>query len=115
MFELEDYKPQTDKNLGRADYLKLEEGKRIRNITLTGIAEGENQYGYYCIGFFKTDAGARGFVNLSPRLIKDFTVNSSTGLVLNPELRNRKIWIGKRSFINDAGERRSYLDWGFEE
>lgn len=115
MFELEDYKPQTDKNFSKAQYLKLEEGKRIRNITLTGIAEGENQYGYYCIGFFKTEAGARGFVNLTPRLIKEFTVNSSAGRVLNPELRERKIWIGKRGFINNAGERRSYLNWGFED
>lgn len=115
MFELEDYKIESDKNFGKAEYLKLEEGKRIRNITLTGIAEGENQYGYYCIGFFKTDAGAKGFVNLTPRLIKEFTVDSSTGQVLNPELRDKRIWIGKRDFINNAGEKRSFLEWGFEE
>lgn len=115
MFELEDYSQETHKDYGKADYLRLEEGKRIRNITLTGVADGVNQYGSFCLGFFKTDTGAKGFINLSQKLINDLTVDSLTGIVLNPNLRGRKIWIGKRGFLTDSGEKRSYFEWGLEQ
>lgn len=114
MFELEEYEATTHKDFGKADYLRLEDGKRIRNITLTGVSDGENQFGYFCMGFFRTDTGANGFLNLSPKLIDEFTKLSRSGVVLNPELRDKKIWIGKRGFITDSGEKRSFFEWGFE-
>ena len=115
MFDLEEYNTETHKDFGKADYLKLEEGKRIRNITLTGVTDGENQFGYFCLGFFKTETGAKGFVNLSPKLIEEFTELSTSGVVLNPELRDKKIWLGKRGFISDSGEKRSFIEWEFEQ
>lgn len=115
MFDLEEYSTESHKDYGKADYLRLEVGKRIRNITLTGITDGENQYGYFCMAFFKTDTGANGFLNLSPKLIDEFTKLSLSGVVLNAELRDKKIWIGKKGFISDSGEKRSFLEWGFEQ
>lgn len=115
MFDLEDYTQETHKDYGKADYLRLEAGKRIRNITLTGITDGENQYGYFCMAFFTTDTGARGFINLSPWLIKDFTMESSSGRVLNPDMRDKKIWIGKKVFITGTGDQRSIFEWRFEQ
>lgn len=114
MFELEDYEATTHKDYGKADHLRLGEGQRIRNITLTGVTDGENQFGYFCMAFFKTELGAKGFVNLSPKLIEEFTELSTSGIVLNPELRDKKIWIGKRGFITDSGEKRSFFEWSFE-
>ncbi|MDD3064566.1 MAG: hypothetical protein PHX50_17425 [Massilibacteroides sp.] len=115
MFQLEDYDSKSHKDYGKADYLRLEAGQRIRNITLTGISEGSNQYGYFCMAFFKTQEGAKGFINLSSKLVDEFTVASSSGRVLNPELRDEEIWVGKRSFITETGEKRSFLEWEFEE
>lgn len=115
MFDLEDYTQETHKDYGKADYLRLEVGKRIRNITLTGITDGENQYGYFCMAFFTTDTGAKGFINLSPKLVDELTVASSSGRVLNPELRDEKIWVGKRAFTTDAGDQRSFFEWEFEQ
>jgi hypothetical protein len=42
LFELEDYDASIHKDYGKTDYLKLEVGQRIRNITLTGVSDGEN-------------------------------------------------------------------------
>lgn len=115
MFELENYEASSHRDYGKADYLKLEDSQRIRKITLTGVSDGENQFGYFCMAFFRTDTGAKGFINLSPKLINDFTEFTSSGVVLNPELRDKKIWIGKRGFITDSGEKRSFFEWGFEQ
>jgi hypothetical protein len=115
MFELEDYDASTNKDFGKAVYLRIEVGKRIRNITLTGVSDGVNQYGNFCLGFFKTVSGAKGFINLSPRLIDEFTLVTPSGVVLNPDLRDKQIWIGKRGFVTDSGEERTFLEWGFEE
>ncbi|MDD3708623.1 MAG: hypothetical protein PHR17_10250 [Aminobacterium sp.] len=114
MFELEDYDASTHKDYGKADHLRLVAGQRIRSITLTGITDGENQYGYFCMAFFTTDTGAKGFINLSSKLVDEFTVATSSGRVLNPDMRDRKIWIGKRGFITDSGEKRSFFEWGYE-
>ena len=115
MFDLEDYSTESHKDYGKADYLRLEVGKRIRNITLTGISEGSNQYGYFCMAFFKTDTNAKGFINLSPKLVDELTAASSSGRVLNPELQDEKIWVGKKAFVTDSGDQRSFFEWEFEE
>lgn len=113
MFKTETYRQNTATN-DRASFLKLNSNERIRNITLTGVFEGEGEYGSYTLGFFKSEDGKKGALRLSPKLRAAFTHQTASGAILKPEFKGLKIWIGKRTFEADGLEK-SVLEFGREE
>ena len=112
MFKIETYKQNTATN-DRASFLKLNPDERIRNITLTGIYEGEGYYGPYTLGFFKTEDGKKGALQLSPKLEEAFVHQTASGAILKPEFKGLRIWIGKKSFEAE-GQVKTVLEYGVE-
>ncbi|MDD2537741.1 MAG: hypothetical protein PHU61_04620 [Candidatus Absconditabacteria bacterium] len=112
MFSTEAYNQNTATN-DKASVLKLIPNERIRNITLTGIFEGEGEYGLYTIAFFKTEDGKKGVLQLSPKLQEAFVQQTASGAILKPEFKGLRIWIGKKSFEAD-GQEKTVLEYGVE-
>ncbi|MDD4009596.1 MAG: hypothetical protein PHQ67_07260 [Fermentimonas sp.] len=113
MNDIDDYEI-TNTGYGIAPYVRLEEAKYIRNIILTEVSVHETEFGDYYMAAYRTDDGGVGFIRLPPKFFLEFSVVSSSGRALNPNLRDTKIWVGKRTFITASGEKRSIFEWGCE-